>query len=73
MARNIGLVFEGRWKVVEYIKYGEMSGGDKYILENIFNGEIMNINDKTLRRIKCGETSVSRLRKKKLKNNRFKF
>ena len=52
--KNIGKIFEGRWKVVEYVN-------PKYILENIYNGKRIEIWKSTFHKIECGQTTISKI------------
>ena len=64
-SKNIGKIFEGRWKVVDYHK-------PKYLLENIYNGNQIEIYTSSFTKLLRGETTISKIicyRANKIKRN----
>ena len=53
-SKFIGNIYEGRWKVVEY-------ANPKYILENIYNGNKLEIYKTSFIKLKDGKTTVSKI------------
>ena len=61
--KYLGMIFEGRWKVVDKV-FGGNNKVKGYIVENIFNEEQMYVGKNTIIKIGRGETSISHIRKR---------
>ena len=65
--KYIGKIYDGRWEVIRFERYGSNSKAGKFVLRNIYNGSEVSFKDSTLRKIDSGKTTVSYLRYKRLK------
>lgn len=59
--KYIGEIYDGRWKVIQKVKPSKNNHQAKYILENIYNGKLITLDARTVKRIADGATTVSKV------------
>lgn len=57
--KYIGKIYDGRWEVIRFERYGSNSKSGKFVLRNTYNGSEVTIQEKTLRMVDRGETTIS--------------
>ena len=57
--KYIGKVYDGKWKVVRMEMYGGKGRARKAVLENVYNNREVTIQERTLRKVDRGETTIS--------------
>lgn len=68
--KYIGKIYEGRWEVIRFERYGSNSKAVRFILRNIYNGSEVSFKDSTLRKVDSGKTTISYLIHDRLKNHK---
>jgi len=67
MNKHIGKVFDGRWKVVNFHRYSNSHSNGSYVLQNIFNDEVISVSGNYFRKILSGEKTVNDYRKEMMR------
>ena len=69
-SKYIGKIYDGRWQVIRFEKYGQDGHGGRFTLKNVYNEQEISVKDTTLRRIDIGETTLSKVVYHKIKNSK---
>lgn len=65
ISKHLGEIYEGRWKVISVEHYNN-SRNTYFVMENMFNGETIQMNNRSFMRIYKGEITVSTLIRRKI-------
>ena len=62
----VGKTYEGRWIIESTKQTNSASNHYIYIAKNIFNGDTLELNERTMKRIEDGKFTICRLIRRKI-------